>query len=561
MANVTGIQTREKKVYVIGVGMTKFCRPGSGKDYPEFAKEAVANALQDSGVPYQDVQAAVAGYCYGDPTCGQRAVYENGLTGIPVCNVNNNCSTGSTALFMANNLVQGAYDCVLALGFEKMERHLTQKYDDREPPTKKHFDEMYKLGATPGAIREDMNDFTSDVIKLFAYAARDHMDKYGTTREQFAKISHKNHKHSVNNPYSQFRDEYTLEQIEKSPPVFGPLTKLQCCPTSDGAGAAIVCSEAFVKKYGLENQAVEVMSMKMTTDTKSTFGKSCMAIAGADMTRSAAKQVYKEAGINADQVDVVELHDCFSANELITYEALQLCGEGEAGKYIDAGNNTYGGKHVVNPSGGLISKGHPLGATGLAQCAELCWQLRGLAEKRQVPNAKIALQHNLGLGGAAVVALYKKYNSNPDNKPGHTSNPDVLEQLEQAVLGAAKTLHVSTGEMHSKQIFDEMKAFVAGNGPALVKKVNAVFAFDISGNGTRETFIVDLKNGNGLVEVGSSGSPADCRFVMKDQDFKDIYDGKLQPQAAFMKGKMKVQGNMGIAQKFNPSLFKAQAKM
>jgi acetyl-CoA acetyltransferase len=214
--------------------------------------------------------------------------------------------------------------------------------------------------------------------------------------------------HSVNNPYSQFRDEYTLEQIKEAPVVYSPLTKLQCCPTSDGAGAAVVCSESFVREHGLEGQAVEIAGMTMVTDLGSTFDeKSSIKLIGYDMTATAAARVYEQAGVGPLDVDVIELHDCFSANELVTYEALGLCPEGKAGELIDSGAVTYGGEWVVNPSGGLISKGHPLGATGLAQCAELNWQLRGQADARQVAGAKVALQHNLGLGGAAVVTIYK----------------------------------------------------------------------------------------------------------------------------------------------------------
>jgi sterol carrier protein 2 len=245
--------------------------------------------------------------------------------------------------------------------------------------------------------------------QMFGNAGIEHMERFGTTAEHFAKIGWKNHKHSVNNPYSQFQDEYSLDQILASPTVFGPLTKLQCCPTSDGSGAAVVASEDFVRKNGLENQAVEILGMAMTSDTPSSFNeKSMMKMVGADMTRKAAEKVFEQAGLGAEDADVVELHDCFSTNEMITYEGLGLCAEGKGGEFVDSGANTYGGRVVVNPSGGLISKGHPLGATGLAQCAELSWQLRGMAENRQVADAKVALQHNLGLGGAAVVAMYRK---------------------------------------------------------------------------------------------------------------------------------------------------------
>ena len=391
-----------RKVFVVGVGMTKFEKPGSKDwDYPDMAREAGTKALDDAGIAYEKVEQAAVGYCYGESTSGERAIYEIGLSGIPVYNVNNNCSTGSTALFMAKQFIEGGLaDCTMALGFERMEKgSLGVKYTDRTNPMDKHFklmiDERGFAKAPPAP-------------QMFGNAGIEHMERYGTTAEQFAKIGYKNHKHSVNNPYSQFQDEYTLQEILDSPTVFGPLTKLQCCPTSDGSGAAILCSEDFVRENGLEAKAVEILGMAMTTDFKSSFEKSMIKMVGSDMTKAAAKKVYEQSGMGPENVDVVELHDCFSCNEMITYEGLGLCEEGKGGEYVDSGANTYGGKHVVNPSGGLISKGHPLGATGLAQCAELNWQLRGEADARQVQDAKIALQHNLGLGGAAVVAMYRK---------------------------------------------------------------------------------------------------------------------------------------------------------
>jgi sterol carrier protein 2 len=391
------------KVYVVGVGMTKFEKPGSREwDYPDMAQEAGTRALADAGVDYVEIEQAVAGYCYGDSTCGERAVYTLGLTGIPIYNVNNNCSTGSTALFMAKQFIEGGLaNCVLAIGFEKMEKgSLGVKYTDRTNPMDKHAKLMIE---TRGFAKAPA------AAQFFGNAGREHMERYGTTADHFAKIGWKNHKHSVNNPYSQFQDEYSLEDIKNAPMVFEPLTKLQCCPTSDGAGAAILASEAFVRKHGLESQAVEILGQAMTTDYRSTFDeKSAIKLVGYDMTRTAALKVYEQAGIGPEDVDVVELHDCFSCNELVTYEALGLCPEGKAGEFIDSGANTYGGRVVVNPSGGLISKGHPLGATGLAQCAELTWQLRGRADARQVEGAEVALQHNLGLGGAAVVTAYRK---------------------------------------------------------------------------------------------------------------------------------------------------------
>ncbi|KAK9687789.1 Thiolase, N-terminal domain [Popillia japonica] len=390
------------RVYVIGVGMTKFDKPGTKPgDYNDWAKEAILKALKDAKVSMGEIEQAVAGFVYGDSTCGQRAIYEVGMTGIPIYNVNNNCSTGSTALYMGKQFIEGGLnDCVLVVGFEKMERgSLDAKFKDRTNPLDKHYALMTELAGFVQA---------PPPAQIFGNAGIEHMKKYGTKPEHFAKIAYKNHKHSVNNPYSQFRDKYTMEQILNSPKIFGPLTKLQCCPTSDGAGAAILASEKFVRSHGLEAQAIEIVAMEMATDLESTLSdRSLMKIAGYDMTKTAAERAYAKSGVTPNDVQVVELHDCFSANELVTYEALGLCPIGKAGEYIDRGDNTYGGKHVVNPSGGLISKGHPLGATGLAQCAELSWQLRGLAEARQVPDVKYALQHNLGLGGAVVVTIYR----------------------------------------------------------------------------------------------------------------------------------------------------------
>ena len=391
-----------RKVYVVGVGMTKFEKPGGRDwDYPDMAREAGTNAIEDAGIEFSDIEQAAVGYCYGDSTSGERAFYELGHSGIPIYNVNNNCSTGSTALFMAKQFVEGGLaDCAMALGFEKMEKgSLGIKYTDRTVALDKHMKIMVdKHGMTAAPF----------AAQMFGNAGIEHNERYGTTPEHFAKIGYKNHLHSVNNPYSQFQDEYSLEDIKNAPQVYGPLTKLQCCPTSDGSGAAILASEDFVKKHGLEEKAIEIAGMAMTTDFDSSYQGSMIKMVGQDMTRAAAQKVYEESGFGPEDVDVVELHDCFSANEMITYEGLGLCEDGKGGEFVDSGAQTYGGKVVVNPSGGLISKGHPLGATGLAQCAELTWQLRGKADKRQVDGAKVALQHNLGLGGAAVVTLYRK---------------------------------------------------------------------------------------------------------------------------------------------------------
>jgi acetyl-CoA acetyltransferase len=390
-----------QRTFVIGVGMTKFEKPGAREwDYPDMGREAATAALTDARVPYDAVQHAFLAYCYGDSTSGQRALYEVGLSGIPMVNVNNNCSTGSSALYLARQFVRsGLGDCALALGFEKMERgSLRDHWEDRTAPTGRHTDAMaQRRGQTDAPL----------AAQLFGNAGREYMERYGVTRETIAKIAEKNHRHSVHNPYSQFRAEYTLEEILASPVIFDPLTKLQCCPTSDGGAAAVVASERFVEQHGLWDHAVEIAGQAMTTDGADTFDGSDVSLVGSHMTQRAARAVYEESGLGPENVQVIELHDCFSTNELVTYEALGLCAAGKAGTLVEEGAVDYGGSWVVNPSGGLISKGHPLGATGLAQCAELNWQLRGEADARQVQGATAALQHNIGLGGAAVVTMYR----------------------------------------------------------------------------------------------------------------------------------------------------------
>ncbi|XP_056452441.1 sterol carrier protein 2 [Gadus chalcogrammus] len=524
-------QQKKNRVFVIGVGMTKFEKPGSREDfdYPDMAKEAGQKALADAGVPYSAIEQACVGYVYGDSTCGQRAIYHGlGLSGIPIMNVNNNCSTGSTALFMARQLVQGGLvECALALGFEKMERgSLTSKYMDRTNPMDRHMEVMInRYGMVPAPA----------AAQMFGNAGREHMEKHGTKPEHFAKIAWKNHKHSTNNPYSQFQDEYSLDQVINSRKVFEFLTLLQCCPTSDGAGAAVLASEAFVRRHGLERQAVEIVAQEMVTDLASTFTEdSCIKMVGYDMTQLAARRVFAAAGLQPGDVDVVELHDCFSANELITYEALGLCAEGKAGELIDRGDNTYGGKYVVNPSGGLISKGHPLGATGLAQCAELCWQLRGASERRQVPGARVALQHNIGLGGAVVVTLYRL--GFPLGGGG-------------ARVTAAPT-SAGLEDFKAYGVFQEIEKKLQEKGEELVKKVRGVFAFQVSDGpeGRDGRWVVDAKNGSGSV-TNDPEAKADCTLSIGDEDLLALMTGKLNPQTAFMQKKLQISGNMGLAMK------------
>ncbi|WP_421955961.1 lipid-transfer protein [Polaromonas sp.] len=389
-------------VFVGGVGMIPFTKPGAAEPYQQMAARATRQALADAGIGYELVQQAYVGYVYGDSTAGQSALYEVGMTGIPIVNVNNNCSTGSTALFLARQAVaSGAVDCVLALGFEQMSPGaLGSVFKDRPSPFErfdKATEELVGHGEIPLALR------------YFGGAGLAHMQQYGTQLSTFAKIRAKASRHAANNPLALFRTVVTEEEVLNTPVMWpGVMTRLMACPPTCGAAAAIVCSEDFARRHGLKRN-VRIKAQAMTTDSKATFeARDMREVVGFSMAKAAAQQVYEAAGVGPQDVDVVELHDCFAHNELISYEALGLCPPGGAEKFIVDGDNTYGGKMVTNPSGGLLSKGHPLGATGLAQCYELTHQLRGTADKRQVEGARLALQHNLGLGGACVVTLYER---------------------------------------------------------------------------------------------------------------------------------------------------------
>lgn len=389
-----------EKACIAGVGMVPFAKPGASDTYDVMGADAARAALKDAGIGYSLVRQAYAGYVYGDSTCGQTAVYRLGLTGIPVINVNNNCSTGSTALFLARQAVEsGSVDCALALGFEQMSAGaLSEKWSDRPSPLSRFFETVRHIRGWDEKIPM--------APQLFAAAGREYRDRHGTRPETFARISEKARRHAANNPYAIFRQPLTVEEILASPMVCDPVTRLQCCPPTCGAAAAVVCSASFARRHGVDAR-VAIAAQAMTTDEGGSFGGSMMKLVGYDMTREASRRVYEAAGIGPGDIEVVELHDCFTANELISYEALGLTPEGTAEKFVLDGDNTYGGRVVTNPSGGLLSKGHPLGATGLAQCAELVWQLRGQAGARQVDGARHALQHNIGLGGACVVTLYE----------------------------------------------------------------------------------------------------------------------------------------------------------
>ena len=388
------------KVLVAGVGMIPFSKPGQSAAYHEMGAQAVRLALADAGLGYDAVEQAYAGYVYGDSTCGQRALYEVGMTGIPIVNVNNNCSTGSTALFLARQAIQsGAVQCALAVGFEQMRPGaLGAVWTDR-PSAFGRFDAL-----TDELLGE--RDIPL-ALRYFVGAGREHMQRYGTPLATFAKVRAKASRHAINNPMSLLRREVTEEEVLQAAVIYPDvMTRLMACPPTCGGAAAILVSEEFARRHGIASK-VSILAQAMTTDRPGTFDEhSMISLVGAGMAKEGAQRVYEQAGIGPEDVDVCELHDCFAQNEVISYEALGLCPEGGAEKFVDDGDNTYGGRIVVNPSGGLLSKGHPLGATGLAQCYELTHQLRGTAGARQVEGAELALQHNLGLGGAAVVTLY-----------------------------------------------------------------------------------------------------------------------------------------------------------
>lgn len=388
-----------KHVRVAGVGMIPFTKPGASDPYPVMAMKATRAALADAGCDYRQVQAAFVGYVFGDSTAGQAALYGLGQTGIPITNVNNACATGSTALYHARAAVQaGVVDVALAVGFEQMSPGaLGSVYTDRGHPLDRHVAEMRIIQGDSDAPA---------TAQLFGGAGREYMRKFGAGPEVFAMISVKARRHAAKNPFAIFRDQVTVEEVLASKRVYGDLTRLQCCPPTCGAAAVVLVSEGFARR-GAANAGVSILAQAMTTDGPATFNAhSMIEVVGYDMTRRAADSVYAACGLGPEDMDVVELHDCFTSNEVLSYEALRLTVEGGAEKFIRDGENTYGGRIVVNPSGGLLSKGHPLGATGLAQCAELVWHLRGMAGPRQVPQARHALQHNIGLGGACVVTAY-----------------------------------------------------------------------------------------------------------------------------------------------------------
>ncbi|KAL1745882.1 thiolase-like protein [Schizophyllum fasciatum] len=408
-----------RRTFIVGVGCTQFIKPRGTRTTEDLGLEAATKALLDAGLTYDAVDSATVGYCYGDSTSGQRALYSLGLTRIPIANVNNNCATGSTALVFANSAVRfGDAECALALGFERMAPgSLGSVYKDRPNP-------MALWGERTAELERDPRlgaNHGPPAPREFDNAAREYFAKYGGDKTHLAKIAAKNHQNAVNNPYAQFRAGWTEEKVLAAQSITATLTKYMCSPTSDGAACCIVASEAFVRAHHLENQAIEIVAQSTMTDGPETFGDvdtptPAMDLIGYSMTKACADKVFATANASRDEVGVVELHDCFAANELVTYAALGLCAPHDACGFVERGDFKPPGKYAINPSGGLEAKGHPLGATGLAMCFYIVCQLRNWAGPMQVPGlfdvqdprGKYGLVHNIGLGGAVVVTLLRR---------------------------------------------------------------------------------------------------------------------------------------------------------
>jgi acetyl-CoA acetyltransferase len=392
--------------YVIGVGMTPFERIGTHDwSYPEMVGQALDEALADAGIGYHEIDRAAVGHVFQPSAAGQRALYEAGITGIPIVNVTNNCATGATALQLAREWVEsGLARIAVAVGFEQMTKSaMAGPAEAPRVTTIDHHLAVVEAGPEvgPGPAQ----------TRLFAQAALEHMARYGSTPAEIAAVAVKNHEHSTRNPLAQFRRPFSLEEVLDDVVVAGPLTRSQCSPMSDGAAVVILASAEVVSALGLGGTAVPVLAQELVSDTADAFGAgpgsgpSAISAVGVRMTERAGAAALRRAGVGIAEVDVLEVHDCFSISEVLVTEALGLCGPGEGAALAASGATTYGGRWVVNPSGGLIARGHPLGATGLAQVSELVRQLRGTADERQVAGAQVALAQNLGLGGACSVTV------------------------------------------------------------------------------------------------------------------------------------------------------------
>ena len=394
----------KNKVVIAGVGMVPFKKPGQSESYDVMGATAARNALTDAGIDYKLVEQAYAGYVYGDSCSGQAALYQVGITGIPIYNVNNNCASGSSAFALAVQAVEGGtVDCAIAVGFEEMSPGaIDLVFPAKTSPLARHSESVAKLMGLTDAEQQ-----LPPAVCMFGVQAEMLQKEYGVSDLALAKIAIKARKHAAHNPNAIFRDPLSEEQILVGQPIYRGLRKLFACPPSCGAASVVVCSEAFARKHGIRSD-IQLIGKGSCSDRAEYFEGDVMDVLFRGVSREAANMAYESAGVGPDDIDVIELHDCFTSNEIITYTALGLCDMADAEQFVLEGQNTYGGKVVVNPSGGLLAKGHPLGATGLAQITELVWQLRGDAGERQVAGARTALQHNGGLGSAGFVHIFQR---------------------------------------------------------------------------------------------------------------------------------------------------------
>src|SRR5262245_60435586 len=377
-------------VYVVGIDMTKFQKAGTGPAVDVLGAQAALMALDDAGLTIKDMEALYCGnLMQADAMVGQRILHEIGQTGIPVVNTSNACATGATAFREAWMGVKAdVYDLVLAVGVEQMGKGL-----------------LGGGGGGKGIPKEGLLG-SGTMPAVFAEAGMEHASKYGTTFEQFAKVSVKNHHHSTMNPKAMYQVETPLETVMNAEMIAYPNTKLMCSVNVDGSAAAVLASERKARQLGLMKRAVRVKASVMTSDP---WQERDLVMPDVNTcTRLAAKKAYEMAGVSARDINLVELHDCFATAEILHYENLGLCGDGEAGKMIDAGEVAHGGRVPVNMSGGLLSKGHPLGATGIANVYEVATHLRGEAGERQVAGARIGLTHVIGLGSACAIHILEK---------------------------------------------------------------------------------------------------------------------------------------------------------
>jgi acetyl-CoA C-acetyltransferase len=392
------------EIVIAGVGMIPFRKPGQSESYDVMGARAAHAALDDAGIGYSLVEQAVCGYVYGDSCAGQAALYHLDINGIPIFNVNNNCASGSSAFALAVQALEaGQVECALALGFEQMNPGaIDVVFPDKTSPLARFEEAIARSMDLSDAERE-----APPAISMFG-AQVDALLELGVTEETLAAVAVKSRQHAATNENAIFRDPLTVDEILAQPPIFRSLRRNYACPPSCGAAAVVVCTAEFARSHGIQAD-VRLAGRGWASDRREYLNGGALDIMFQALSRDAANKAYQDAGIGPADVDVIELHDCFTSNELATYSALGLCREEELNDFVASGQGTYGGSCVINPSGGLLAKGHPLGATGLAQITELTWQLRGEAGLRQVEGARVGLQHNGGLGSAGFVHIFQRY--------------------------------------------------------------------------------------------------------------------------------------------------------